>query len=106
MVDTRAGSGGHIELMNIASLWTAQQRPRFGVECIYETSGWVPSPLIWFFCDSLIVMVRRETAPEALRLYSRVIESTLMVLVLLSSVPVTRTLRPANFSDVCWSLSV
>src|SRR5206468_12742616 len=38
--------------------------------------------------------------------FAAVIESTWIVLVLASSVPVTVTFFPANFSGVCWSLSV
>ena len=38
--------------------------------------------------------------------FAAVIESTLIVLVLLSSVPVTLTFCPANFFGVCWSLRV
>jgi hypothetical protein len=38
--------------------------------------------------------------------FATVIESTWIVLVLVSSVPVTFTFCPANFSGVRWSLSV
>ena len=61
-----------------------------------------PRSIVVQFFDQIL---RGATTRRAAH-FSAVIESTWIVLVLVSSVPITFTFSPTNFSGVRWSLSV
>jgi hypothetical protein len=56
--------------------------------------------------DQLSDRILRAAPAKHAAYFAAVIESTWIVLVLVSSVPTTLTFRAANCSGVCWSLSV
>ena len=82
---------------------------RYGLQEIRAgRSGFESRVLLQLVDPALNAWARRlRAAPaEYATHFAAVIESTWIVLVLASSVPMTLTFRAANFSGVRWSLSV